>query len=113
MGPPMSGAPFHYHGPAFNALMYGRKLWNILPPGRDLYSNVPPLVWSAALESRALNESATVENENYYPYEGKYPCHIEQLAGDVMFIPSLWSHQILNLEETIGFATELHRTYNT
>jgi hypothetical protein len=33
MGPPLSGAPFHYHGPAFNALLHGRKLWQLLPPG--------------------------------------------------------------------------------
>ena len=35
LGPVLSGAPFHHHGPAFNLLMHGRKQWTLLPPGRD------------------------------------------------------------------------------
>lgn len=34
LGPPLSGAPFHSHAPAFNVLVHGRKLWMLLPPGR-------------------------------------------------------------------------------
>jgi hypothetical protein len=33
LGPPLSGAPFHHHGPAFNMIMHGRKEWTLLPPG--------------------------------------------------------------------------------
>lgn len=33
VGPPLSGAPFHHHAPAFNFLFLGIKHWTILPPG--------------------------------------------------------------------------------
>jgi len=36
LGPALSGAPFHHHGPAFNLLMHGRKEWTLLPPGMFL-----------------------------------------------------------------------------
>lgn len=32
-GPPLSGAPFHSHGPAFNFLLTGSKQWYLFPPG--------------------------------------------------------------------------------
>jgi hypothetical protein len=69
LGPPLSGAPFHAHGPAFNALLSvsllflafpcflifhrssGRKLWFLLPPGSDLYSNIPPMTWGKRMET--------------------------------------------------------------
>jgi hypothetical protein len=35
-GPSFSGAPFHHHGPAFNLLIQGDKLWELLPPGNSL-----------------------------------------------------------------------------
>jgi hypothetical protein len=43
VGGPLSGAPFHSHSFAFNVLISGRKSWLILPPGRDLYSNLHPI----------------------------------------------------------------------
>ena len=65
IGPALSGAPFHHHGPAFNLLIFGRKQWTLLPPGsyyfsvntfliigsamltgRDVYSNLHPLEWA-------------------------------------------------------------------
>ncbi len=33
VGPALSGAPFHSHGPAFNVLVRGSKQWWLLPPG--------------------------------------------------------------------------------
>lgn len=33
LGPALSGAPFHHHGPAFNLVVQGRKEWTLLPPG--------------------------------------------------------------------------------
>lgn len=44
LGGPGSGAPMHFHGDAFNALMWGGKAWFLLPPGEAHYSTVPPAV---------------------------------------------------------------------
>jgi hypothetical protein len=35
LGPKFSGAPMHSHGPAFNFLLQGEKLWSLLPPGES------------------------------------------------------------------------------
>ena len=35
LGPALSGAPFHNHGPAFNVLVHGKKEWTLMPPGED------------------------------------------------------------------------------
>ena len=43
LGPALSGAPFHHHGPAFNLLVHGRKEWTLLPPGLCLLSCVANL----------------------------------------------------------------------
>ncbi len=30
-----------------------------------------------------------------------------QRSGDMLFVPPMWSHAVLNLAESIGFATEI------
>ena len=37
----------------------------------------------------------------------KRSCRFEQQAGEIVFIPRHWSHQVINLAETIGFAIEI------
>ena len=125
LGGPLSGAPFHLHGAAFNALVYGRKIWHLLPPSRDLYSSLHPLVF--AMEGGVGSE--------WYPYRkdvGKGvgtnttsrtssagagagagvtmtvgPCEVVQGAGEVLYVPGRWSHSTLNLAESVGFAVEV------
>ena len=45
----LSGAPFHSHGAAMNVLLYGQKLWTLLPPSRDIYSSIHPVMWERML----------------------------------------------------------------
>ena len=45
LGPALSGAPFHSHGPALNYLVNGQKLWVVAPPGKDIYSKQHPVLW--------------------------------------------------------------------
>ncbi len=35
------------------------------------------------------------------------PCEIRQHAGDIVYVPRHWSHQVVNLAETVGFAVEI------
>lgn len=35
------------------------------------------------------------------------PCVFVQDPGQVVYVPRHWSHQVLNLEESIGFAVEI------
>ena len=45
MGPEASGAPMHFHAPAFNAALVGRKRWFIVPPPRVFWSRMPISQW--------------------------------------------------------------------
>ncbi len=111
IGPAFSGAPFHFHDNAFNALIFGRKLWLLTPPGRDLYSNLHPLEWSEIISSSSTSDNFRRNAWPYYDevnYRSNIPCSLEQNAGDVLYIPSQWSHQVLNLAESVGIATEVH-----
>lgn len=89
LGPPLSGAPPHSHGPAFNVLVFGRKQWHLSPPAEDSYSRESPLRGS-------LRPAG---------------CSLMQRAGEVLFVPRHWTHQVLNLEESAGLAVEIDSYY--
>jgi hypothetical protein len=38
VGGPRSGSPVHFHNDATNYLVYGAKLWTLLPPPAAVYS---------------------------------------------------------------------------
>jgi len=92
VGPPGSSTNFHVHEAAMNGLVYGKKVWTLLPPLSALHLNasVSPLQWH-----RARPEGAS----------GAYSC--VQHAGDVLYIPSFWWHQALNVRESIGMSVTL------
>ena len=54
VGPRGSGAPWHFHSDAFNALAHGGKRWFMTPPGSDEneYSTKHPMIW---LQEREKN----------------------------------------------------------
>lgn len=49
---------------------------------------------------KAPISASTVANEE--PGEGYRPLECRQYPGDVLFLPSRWSHMTLNLGETIA-----------
>lgn len=111
---------------------------------------MPPLQWASAMEAAAPGAAADLYpylQQGQQPQEAVLPCYVLQQAGDVLFVPNMWSHQVLthyencslavaarsrevfvvlcacflgigawcvlllqitNLDETVGFATELH-----
>ena len=73
-------------------MAYGRKLWLLWPPALAFYSKKPILDFIR-------------EDLPNLPVELK-PLTAVQEAGDVMFVPSGWSHGILNLQEGLGLAEE-------
>lgn len=85
LGPAGSGAPFHFHRAAFNALVWGRKRWLVRPPAAAQYSTEHP-----RLGFDGDTESSRCTQE----------------SGDVLFIPDGWAHATLNDAESIGFASE-------
>ena len=83
IGPLLSGAPFHSHGPAVNVLLHGKKLWTMLPPSLDVYSIRHPLEY----ELRTLNETRLTGTL-------KQACQFVQNQGEIVFVPRHWTHQV-------------------
>ena len=92
LGPAYSGAPFHFHNDAWNALAFGKKRWFLTPPRHSIFSAESP----ASFLKHRIND---------FP-GSNHMLHCVQNAGDVMYVPSSWGHMILNLKESIGVAGE-------
>ena len=88
IGPALSGAPGHFHRSAWNFLIYGKKRWFIYPPTEAFYSCQH--VWS------------------WWQQQPKPTGAMEciQYPGDLVFVPDMWGHAVLNLQESVGLAAE-------
>lgn len=94
-------SPFHadiFRSFSWSANICGRKKWLFFPPGqeealRDRHGGLPYDVTSPALLDSHL-----------YPRHGHCSPALEltQEAGEMVFVPSGWHHQVHNLEDTIS-----------
>jgi tetratricopeptide (TPR) repeat protein len=89
MGPPLSGSPVHFHRSAWNLLIYGQKRWFLYPPNKTYYSKKHVWDWW---------------KENYRNAPDALEC--VQHPGDMMFVPDMWGHAVINLREGVGVASE-------
>lgn len=95
----LTRTPFHadvFRSYSWSANICGRKKWLLYPPGqedflRDIHGNLPYDVTSTELQDRGL-----------YPHseEACQPLEIIQEAGEIIFVPSGWHHQVYNLVRT-------------
>ncbi|XP_072180779.1 2-oxoglutarate and iron-dependent oxygenase JMJD4-like isoform X2 [Diadema setosum] len=92
---------FVYMGPkhsCWSANICGRKRWLLLPPGEESYlrDNLGNLVYD-------LNSSELHDGKKYpHSHQAREPLEVIQEAGQVIFVPSGWHHQVFNLEDTIS-----------
>jgi hypothetical protein len=107
------------HRAAWNLAVYGTKLWVLFPPDRGFYTN-PALrtaaewfsTYLAGLDALApgtdpLREST--ESASMDPSSGPLGATglvCVQRAGEVVLVPAGWTHAVLNLADSVGFATE-------
>ncbi|KAL1498862.1 hypothetical protein AB1Y20_013386 [Prymnesium parvum] len=88
LGPRGSGAPMRPSRAAADLLLWGQRTWLLQPP-------------SDATVSAEHPADATARTPWPWRSESLYAC--EQRAGDVLLVPSGWSHATLNNEESFGF----------
>ncbi|KAH0506300.1 JmjC domain-containing protein 4 [Microtus ochrogaster] len=92
---------FVYAGPrgtCWSVNICGRKKWLFFPPGqeealRDCHGNLPYDVTAPELLDTRL-----------YPrmQHSSLPLEVIQEAGEMIFVPSGWHHQVYNLDDTIS-----------
>ena len=104
-----SGLPFHCHGQTWLGLVYGMKRWFIYPPGAsqplsiertsnplrtvyDWFLEIYPRLQT--LDQPPINGEIPVTQD---PDEGYRPLECLQRPGDIMYVPSGWSHSTLNI----------------
>ncbi|KAG6927510.1 jumonji domain containing 4 [Chelydra serpentina] len=101
MGPKGSWTPFHadvFRSYSWSANICGKKKWLLYPPRqeeylRDRHGNLPFDVTAPGLQDSGVYPR--------YAQSGP-PVEIIQEAGEIVFIPSGWHHQVYNLEDTIS-----------
>ncbi|XP_027796466.2 jmjC domain-containing protein 8 [Marmota flaviventris] len=90
-----SGVPFHWHGPGFSEVIYGRKRWFLYPPEKapEFHPNKTTLAW--------LQDTYPALTSSERPLE----CTIR--AGEVLYFPDRWWHATLNLDTSVFISTFL------
>eukprot|EP00163_Fabomonas_tropica_P024301 TRINITY_DN419_c0_g1_i11.p1 TRINITY_DN419_c0_g1~~TRINITY_DN419_c0_g1_i11.p1 ORF type:complete len:825 (-),score=156.94 TRINITY_DN419_c0_g1_i11:157-2631(-) len=92
LGPAMSGAPVHYHRSAWNILIYGKKRWFVFPQQYTHFTNTPIVDW--------------LQNGYQEAKEKKQVLECIQYPGDIIYVPNHFGHGVLNLRESVGYASE-------
>ncbi|XP_041133013.1 jmjC domain-containing protein 8 isoform X2 [Polyodon spathula] len=92
---PGTGVPFHWHGPGYSEVIYGRKRWFLYPPEKvpNFHPNKTTLSW--------VVDTYPALNQEDRPIE----CTIH--PGEVLFFPDRWWHATLNLDTSVFISTFL------
>merc|ERR1712130_541020 len=85
LGPLNSGAPPHWHSPAFNGLYVGKKMWWMFAPKDSMYVSMSTGQWI---------------NNIYVKNKYKHFNFIQE-KGDVVFVPNQWAHAVNNMENSL------------
>ncbi|XP_060642260.2 jmjC domain-containing protein 8 isoform X5 [Anolis sagrei] len=90
-----SGVPFHWHGPGFSEVIFGRKRWFLYPPEKmpEFHPNRTTLSW-------------LLDTYPFLPsWERPMECTIH--PGEVLYFPDRWWHATLNLDTSVFISTFL------
>ncbi|WVQ79765.1 hypothetical protein IAT38_001865 [Cryptococcus sp. DSM 104549] len=92
LGPPLTYTPLHrdvYASYSWSANLVGRKLWWFFPPGEESLGKVRDERGELVFDVRGLDgEGGGIK--------------VLQEEGEVMFVPSGWHHQVVNLDFCIS-----------
>ncbi|XP_041363308.1 jmjC domain-containing protein 8-like [Gigantopelta aegis] len=90
-----TGVPFHFHGPGFGEVVFGRKRWFMYPPNDEPHfdPNRTTLHWM-------VEEYPKLDHWRL-PLE----CTIKQ--GEIIYFPDRWWHGTLNIDTSVFISTFL------
>ncbi|TRY97310.1 hypothetical protein DNTS_020595, partial [Danionella cerebrum] len=90
-----TGVPFHWHGPGYSEVIYGRKRWFLFPPDEtpEFHPNHTSLSW------------VSMSYPNLELQKRPLECTIR--PGEVLYFPDRWWHATLNLDTSVFISTFL------
>ncbi|XP_029444137.1 2-oxoglutarate and iron-dependent oxygenase JMJD4 [Rhinatrema bivittatum] len=101
MGPKGSWTPFHadvFRSYSWSVNICGKKKWLLFPPGQEEYLRNchGHLPYDVTMPDHQDGSTYPCSAQCFQPLE------VIQEAGEAIFIPSGWHHQVHNLEDTIS-----------
>ncbi|XP_053393568.1 jmjC domain-containing protein 8-like isoform X2 [Mercenaria mercenaria] len=90
-----TGVPFHFHGPGFGEVVFGRKRWFMYPPDKQPAFNPNKTTLHWLLE----------EYDNLHPDDKPLECTISE--GEIIYFPDRWWHGTLNIDTSVFISTFL------
>lgn len=118
LGPTRAGLPFHEHAETWLGVTHGAKRWLVYPPSVSapkcvsLKTNVmwPVSVWFDKLYKELSAYPFPRLDEYNQPKlagsKGYRPLECVQKAGELVYLPALWSHLTMNIGETLGVGAQ-------
>ncbi|KAM4698189.1 jmjC domain-containing protein 8 [Rhinophrynus dorsalis] len=90
-----TGVPFHWHGPGYSEVIYGRKRWFLYPPEKtpEFNPNRTTLSW-------------VMDVYPFLPQQDR-PLECTIRPGEVLYFPDRWWHATLNLDTSVFISTFL------
>ncbi|KAL5018938.1 hypothetical protein ScPMuIL_004660 [Solemya velum] len=90
-----TGVPFHFHGPGFGEVVFGRKRWFMYPPEQTpvFHPDQTTLQW--------LHEEFPLLDKSDLPLQ----CTIHK--GELIYFPDRWWHGTLNIDTSVFISTFL------
>jgi len=86
-----AGLPYHSHGAAWLAVVFGAKRWAVWPP-----NDFPQDVHNMS----GLQNSSTYFRLHHKPRRGMLEC--VQRPGEAVYMPAFWTHATMNLGEVVA-----------
>ncbi|GMH21500.1 hypothetical protein Nepgr_023342 [Nepenthes gracilis] len=109
MGPKGTWTPLHadvFRSYSWSANVCGTKLWLFLPPPQC------HLVFDRHMKSSVYNIFEEVDESKYPGFKKAVWMECTQGHNEVIFVPSGWYHQVLNLDDTISINHNWFNAYN-
>lgn len=120
----MLGLPMHSHGKTWLAVVFGAKSWYVYPPGFGVPHHVSKAFsslqsvkhWQTNIFTQYLqhlpkpmlfNRSTLRMTKNPLATSDVQPLYCLQRAGEIVYLPDLWSHLTVNEGETIAYGGQI------
>ena len=112
IGADLQGLSFHFHGAAWNTVLFGKKRWILYDPQRwDSNITKQRYMALAGPEEDILSSPEWIRQLYHDPVRTSelraYGHDCIQHAGEMMFVPRQWMHMVVNIGDTVSVISEV------